>query len=477
MALSPVYFQYTFVDMGFISFRPNFQKAKALYTGNDRVTIYCYLSTPGIKLQEAASTGISVPLSFWDQDSLTINPEEGSGEKEFLKKANDFDKIKIHFRNLKLSDKINPTEIRDKKKWLKYNILKATDPVKAEKKFKLKTASISELFVDWVIENEKYRIQRGLVEDTSHYTTFRNRLADFEAYRGSAVKLSDMNEDFETEVLNYAKTKFAPETQKNFIKPFNRVAKWILSKKPEARKLLRDHWVEISLPKINKKDKAQKFTPTEKEINQLKNYIPNDKWGKRVKAIYLLNAEVIGWRISDFLRINPSKNIIEKEGYKFVAINPKKTDTTSEAPVYSPLLEEHLEIIKTVYPFPWRVNTKSQITDATRKFNKELKKLFRQAGIDRVIKNSKNRTGVKRGQPIPKGNFKAHEIVGSHSARRYRSNQLDGKIDPSLSKNIFGWSLDTDVSLNSYLDVSLRQGKQLIELHKSVFEGSSAEGA
>ena len=63
MALSPVYFQYTFVDMDFISFRPNFQKAQALYTGNDRVTIYCYLSTPGIKMQEAASTGICVPLS------------------------------------------------------------------------------------------------------------------------------------------------------------------------------------------------------------------------------------------------------------------------------------------------------------------------------------------------------------------------------------------------------------------------------
>ena len=178
---------------------------------------------------------------------------------------------------------------------------------------------------------------------------------------------------------------------------------------------------------------------------------------------------MIGWRISDFLRIDPSKNIHEEEGLKFVAINPKKTETTSEAPVYSPIQEEHFVTINKVFPFPWKVNTKSQMTDATRKFNLELKKLFELAGIDRVIKNSRNRTGAKRGQPIPKGDFKAYEIVGSHSARRYRSNQLDGKIDPTLSKNIFGWSLDSDVSVNSYLNVSQRKKKQLIELHKSVF--------
>ena len=242
--------------MEFVTFRPNFQKAKALYTSTDKVTIYCYLRTPGIKIQEAASTGISVPFSYWDQNSQTINFEEGN--KEFLKKSIEFDDIKKHFKNLNLLDKINPTEIHDKKKWLKYNILKATDPEAAEKKFKPKTTSISDLFLDWVIENENYRIQRNLVKDTSHFTTFRNKLADFETYRGTVVKLSGMNEDFETEVLNYAKNKFkgSPETLRNFIKPFKRVAKWILNKKPEARKKLQDHWVEISLPKINKKDKA-----------------------------------------------------------------------------------------------------------------------------------------------------------------------------------------------------------------------------
>ena len=67
--------------MRFISFRPNFLKARALYTGNDRVIIYCYLKTPGIKTQEAASTEISVPFSYWDQKSQTINFEVGGGKE------------------------------------------------------------------------------------------------------------------------------------------------------------------------------------------------------------------------------------------------------------------------------------------------------------------------------------------------------------------------------------------------------------
>ena len=115
--------------MNFISFRPNYQKAKELYSNSDRVTVYCYLKTPTIKMQEAASTGISIPLSYWDQKSETINFEKRS--KEFQKKSIKFDEIKKHFKNLDLLDKINPTEIRDKKIWLEHNILKAINPAEA----------------------------------------------------------------------------------------------------------------------------------------------------------------------------------------------------------------------------------------------------------------------------------------------------------------------------------------------------------
>ena len=453
--------------MKFISFRPNYQKAKEFYSDNDRVTIHCYLKTPGIKMQEAASTGISVPFSSWDQKSETINFKEAG--KEFQKKSIKFDEIKKHFKNLDLFDKINPTQIPDKKRWLKHNILKATDPEEAEIKFPENKESISELFLDWAIQNENYRFKNGLVNNTTHYTTFHNRFKKFEAFRGAAVKLRDMNEDFESEILNYALDNFpAVATQQSFIKPINRVAKWILEKKPSARKQLQDNWVKITLPKQLKKNVPDKFTPTEKEIQDLKDYIPKDRWGKIVKEIYLFNAEYIGWRVSDFLRINPNKNIVEFQGYKFIGINPKKTETTSEEPVYAPISCEQEKTIKEIFPWPWATETESQISDSTRKFNYELKELFKLAGIDRVIKNSLKRQGAKKGKPIPRGDFKAYEIVSSHSGRRYRSNQLDGRINSALSKNIFGWGLESVTSKKHYLDPSLSKQKKLIKLHQNL---------
>ena len=151
----------------------------------------------------------------------------------------------------------------------------------------------------------------------------------------------------------------------------------------------------------------------------------------------------------------------------FIAINPIKTETTSNKEIYPPISEESLEVIKEIFPWRWKVDTKSRRTDANVKFNLELKKVFKDAGIDRIIEHTHNKKGARKGQSIPIGDYPAYKVAASHSARRFAADSMNGLLPEDLSQNIFGWGIGSATSKN-YLDPDLNRQKEIKKMHELV---------
>ena len=452
--------------MSFIVFKPKLQKKLSLVKPTDIVTIYVYFKIPGINEWIEQSTKIKIPYVNWSKVSESIiaaglNIEQKSSSLKFQQ-------LKAHFDSLLITNKIDPTAIIHKKTWLKEQINFVNGDYGNSIKSK---ETVPEYFLDWAIMHNNDKIRKDKVKDVSHLTTFINRFKGFEKHQNKRFKLMEIDTFFESIVLEYSKEKWnSVDTQQKFLKRINSTCIWVLDRQPSGRKQL-ENWVKIELPKNKSSTRANKFTPTEEEITILTKFTAATAWGETVRKAYLIGCKT-GLRISDLLRIDPSKNIISQgQGSKsrfWIGINPLKTETTSERPVYVPISRESKKMIEETFPWRWKVSTKSQRSDANTKFNTELKIVFKDAGIDRILKNVIKRSGAKQGQSMPVGDYPAHEVVSSHSARRYASNQLKGIISDEQGKNIFGWGLDSVTAINSYLDPSISQGKTNNQIYETL---------
>ena len=178
---------------------------------------------------------------------------------------------------------------------------------------------------------------------------------------------------------------------------------------------------------------------------------------------WLLLGCNIGQRVSDLLEIDES-NIKTFRSFKVIELVQKKTNKK----ITIPLLEETKKIIEN--GFPRKISAV--------KFNKYLKELCKQCGIDKPTKGKKTvvkylsekekkKSGIKSDKITRKksGIFPKYELISSHVCRRSFATNLYGELPTPLIMSITGHS--TEKQFHEYIGKSSYDyAKQILEFYE-----------
>ena len=178
---------------------------------------------------------------------------------------------------------------------------------------------------------------------------------------------------------------------------------------------------------------------------------------------WLLLGCNIGQRVSDLLEIDES-NIKTFRSFKVIELVQKKTNKK----ITIPLLEETKKIIEN--GFPRKISAV--------KFNKYLKELCKQCGIDKLTKGKKTvvkylseeekkKSGIKSDKITRKksGIFPKYELISSHVCRRSFATNLYGELPTPLIMSITGHS--TEKQFHEYIGKSSYDyAKQILEFYE-----------
>lgn len=178
---------------------------------------------------------------------------------------------------------------------------------------------------------------------------------------------------------------------------------------------------------------------------------------------WLLLGCNIGQRVSDLLEIDES-NIKTFRSFKVIELVQKKTNKK----ITIPLLEETKKIIEN--GFPRKISAV--------KFNKYLKELCKQCGIDKLTKGKKTvvkylsekekkKSGIKSDKITRKksGTFPKYELISSHVCRRSFATNLYGELPTPLIMSITGHS--TEKQFHEYIGKSSYDyAKQILEFYE-----------
>lgn len=178
---------------------------------------------------------------------------------------------------------------------------------------------------------------------------------------------------------------------------------------------------------------------------------------------WLLLGCNIGQRVSDLLEIDES-NIKTFRSFKVIELIQKKTNKK----ITIPLLEETKKIIEN--GFPRKISAV--------KFNKYLKELCKQCGIDKLTKGKKTvvkylsekekmKSGIKSDKITRKksGTFPKYELISSHVCRRSFATNLYGELPTPLIMSITGHS--TEKQFHEYIGKSSYDyAKQILDFYE-----------
>ena len=204
------------------------------------------------------------------------------------------------------------------------------------------------------------------------------------------------------------------------------------------------------------------ITLNKEELKTISETELNNERLDNVRKWLLLGCN-IGQRVSDLLEIDES-NIKTFRSFKVIELVQKKTNKK----ITIPLLEETKKIIEN--GFPRKISAV--------KFNKYLKELCKQCGIDKPTKGKKTvvkylsekekkKSGIKSDKITRKksGIFPKYELISSHVCRRSFATNLYGELPTPLIMSITGHS--TEKQFHEYIGKSSYDyAKQILEFYE-----------
>jgi hypothetical protein len=370
----------------------------------------------------AGNTKISVKKEYWVKYHLSTRISDikiSNFKTEVNAKINE---ISNHILNE--FENCNPTEID--KKWLTTQIDNFYNPKKNEV---IPSDLVS--FFDYYINYRKNDLSKALFLKNS---TIRDKLKEMQIFRKQTIYITDVNELFMNEFVDYYKYKnYAHNTAQRefgFIKTVCKKAKFLgleishqldaLTIKPKEVKNI--HLTFEELDKINntefKSVKTKVATYTHKELVDTKDW--------------LIISAYSGQRVSDFMRFT-NDMITVKDNRKFLEFTQQKTNTKMTISIHNKILEI---LEKRGFNFPDRINDQ--------RYNLLLKEVCKQAKIDNIVFG-----GLMIDNRIVSSDYKKYQLVSSHIGRRSFATNFYGILKTNQLKNMTGHS--TEKMLLTYI--------------------------
>ena len=392
----------------------------------------------GNKYDITTSTHLQIPRADWSQKKQSIklkldnsNYAEEINDKLTLLKTEILKKFNIDF--------ISGNDIN--LNWLKNSVLEVFGRVD-EIQEKSKTY-LSDYFNEYIEEaSEKYVGDKKLsYKSIQIYNTVLKRVLLFESeVNKSKLKFSEIDLHFHTNYLN--KFLNIEKYGKNTIGKDIRIIKQVV-KDAEINGIEINTQINHKNFFIPKEETIDTYL-TEEEINKVYSYdFSSNERLNNTRDLFIIGLRT-GLRVSDFLRLN--KSDIKDD---FIEITTLKTSQKVVIPLHKQI-KEILERNNGSFP--------RQISDV--KFNKYIKEVCKEVGINQIIRGKLLNPTTKRKE---EGDFEKYKLISSHTCRRSFASNLYGKIPTTVIMAITGHS--TEKMFLKYIKVTNKEFAEKLKEH------------
>ena len=390
-------------------------------------TVRFYLQSKKNPANIYVSLSVSRGNVFKRKTNYVINPKKWSTETDYPKQNDE------ELKNLKtdLIDLANNIEkrlnIATNNKvdinggWLKEQIDALQGKVKQKDAVRL--INSIQAYIDYLPRKKLRNEKRGATLSTiARYKTVKNKINEFEQYRGRKILVKNVGTKFIEEFEQYL-----IDVDKLNINTIGRYIKFV-----KTVCMFASNTNNIATnPTLNQikgySEKAHKVFLTPNELATIENTTFKRTALENAKD-WLIIGCYIGQRVSDLL-ILADGNITTRNGLKLIELTQKKTGKLVSIPLH-PKVSEILE--KRNGNFPEKISAQ--------KFNKHLKDLCKLAEINEPTEGAKFDKTTKR---KVKGTYPKYELITSHVCRRSFASNFYGEIPTPLLMGITAHSTES----------------------------------
>lgn len=350
----------------------------------------------------AGDSKIILTKDYWNKGFKEVIPERRNSDViihnrniEALQKQSELKNKLSHIESYIIDEfnKSDPATVS--KEWLKTQITNYYNPKKINF---IPTDLIS--FFDYYLTYRKNELNAPSI---MKYNTIKDKLKELQSYRNHTIYLTDVNDSFKNEFIDYYKSKkYAHNTTQrefSFIKTVCKKAKFL--------GLEVSHQLEgLTI----KPEKVEDVYFTFQELDKINSTVLIDEnfEGKLYKATdletareWLLISAYCGQRVSDFMRFKTDMIRTEND-QMFIEFTQKKTGKIMTIPLHTKIVEI---LNKRRFQFPEKLEDQY--------FNKLLKVVCKQAKIDNLVYG-----GLEIGKRKVYAMYKKYQLATSKTCGR-----------------------------------------------------------
>ncbi|MCB9363402.1 MAG: tyrosine-type recombinase/integrase [Flavobacteriales bacterium] len=352
-----------------------------------------------------AKTKFEVDKLYWTKHHNLKRVKDIEISNKQLKVNEALNKIENHV--LKAFDSVDVSEVS--KEWLQNQINCYYNPKK-------QTTLPNKLtdYIEYYKECKKFNLSSASI---TKFNTIKSKIEDLELTLNKTILISDVNESFKNEFVEYYKlNKYSTNTiqrELSFIKTFCRHA--------------RSNGVETSTQLdslVLQKAKVEKIYLTFAELDQIQKADIKNEALQNARD-WLIISCYTGQRVSDFLRFTKDMIRIE-DGINLIEFTQKKTGKKMSLALHPKVIEI---LKKNKGNFPYAISDQ--------RYNEHIKEVCKEAKITTKVQGGKNDPETNR---KVSGIYSKHELVSSHIGRRSFATNFYGKIPTSLLISATGHS-------------------------------------